>query len=368
MSDGSQPVSPTDATPRPRPRRTALRARLLPVDRTTLRLTCYRSGSARAGPCGRVATHRRPGVTAGPAGALLRRSTRYRRAPRCARLGGSPESTGPRRARPWRPRRPVRGSSHGPPEPAARLPGRGVVRAAAPGRRGRVGRRAGRRLGRSRPAVRPWPAGQAAARLGPRVGGRVPGLPSGRALLHGVRHAGRPARRDRAGAGSAPASAPPASPGPSSTRACCTRYGPAARTTVRLVPRRPGRPGRRRRLRRCRGASPGSRWRACRSANHEVGTTQPVDEVAACCRAAGVPLLVDAAAVRRPRTGARRLGRSLAASAHKWGGPAGVGVLAVRTGVRWRSPLPADDRTTTRGYPASRTSPAPWRRPRRSRR
>ncbi|MBO0517198.1 aminotransferase class V-fold PLP-dependent enzyme, partial [Streptomyces beijiangensis] len=35
---------------------------------------------------------------------------------------------------------------------------------------------------------------------------------------------------------------------------------------------------------------------AClQSANHEVGTEQPVAEVAAACRAAGVPLLVDAA-------------------------------------------------------------------------
>ncbi|HEV3053060.1 MAG TPA: aminotransferase class V-fold PLP-dependent enzyme, partial [Solirubrobacteraceae bacterium] len=30
--------------------------------------------------------------------------------------------------------------------------------------------------------------------------------------------------------------------------------------------------------------------------------------------------------------------------AHKWGGPAGVGVLAVRTGTRWRSPSPEDER------------------------
>jgi cysteine desulfurase len=34
----------------------------------------------------------------------------------------------------------------------------------------------------------------------------------------------------------------------------------------------------------------------------------------------------------------------LSASAHKWGGPPGVGVLVVRTGTRWTSPLPADGR------------------------
>ena len=37
----------------------------------------------------------------------------------------------------------------------------------------------------------------------------------------------------------------------------------------------------------------------------------------------------------------------LAADARTWGGPA-VGVLAVRTGVRWRSPLPADEREAGR--------------------
>ncbi|MGZ4428189.1 MAG: aminotransferase class V-fold PLP-dependent enzyme, partial [Nocardioidaceae bacterium] len=37
-----------------------------------------------------------------------------------------------------------------------------------------------------------------------------------------------------------------------------------------------------------------------------------------------------------------------AASAHKWGGPAGVGVLLVRKGARWRAPFPVDDRTDPR--------------------
>nr|WP_329881679.1 aminotransferase class V-fold PLP-dependent enzyme [Streptomyces sp. BE20] len=77
------------------------------------------------------------------------------------------------------------------------------------------------------------------------------------------------------------------------------------------------------------------------SANHEVGTVQPVAEVAEVC--GDVPLLVDAAqsAGRVDVPGGWSL---LAASAHKWGGPAGVGVLAVRKGVRYSSPLPADER------------------------
>jgi cysteine desulfurase len=37
-----------------------------------------------------------------------------------------------------------------------------------------------------------------------------------------------------------------------------------------------------------------------------------------------------------------------AASAHKWGGPAGVGVLLVRKGARWRNPFPGDDRVDER--------------------
>ncbi|MDT0435241.1 cysteine desulfurase/sulfurtransferase TusA family protein [Streptomyces doudnae] len=87
---------------------------------------------------------------------------------------------------------------------------------------------------------------------------------------------------------------------------------------------------------------------AClQSANHEVGTEQPVTEVAEACRAAGVPLLVDAAQSLgwAPVPGPWSL---LAASAHKWGGPAGVGLLVVRKGVRFAPQGPADERESGR--------------------
>ncbi|MFC9331084.1 cysteine desulfurase/sulfurtransferase TusA family protein [Kitasatospora sp. NPDC057015] len=85
------------------------------------------------------------------------------------------------------------------------------------------------------------------------------------------------------------------------------------------------------------------------SANHEVGTVQPVGEVARIC--GDVPLLVDAAQ-SAGRTDVPAGWSLLTASAHKWGGPAGVGVLAVRKGVRYVSPLPADERESGRvpGY------------------
>ncbi|MDJ0461379.1 cysteine desulfurase/sulfurtransferase TusA family protein [Streptomyces sp. H27-C3] len=87
---------------------------------------------------------------------------------------------------------------------------------------------------------------------------------------------------------------------------------------------------------------------AClQSANHEVGTEQPVAEIAQQCRAAGVPLLVDAA----QSLGWGRVAGEwslLAASAHKWGGPAGVGLLVVRKGVRFAPQGPADERESGR--------------------
>ncbi|WP_338676230.1 aminotransferase class V-fold PLP-dependent enzyme [Streptomyces sp. SCSIO 30461] len=86
---------------------------------------------------------------------------------------------------------------------------------------------------------------------------------------------------------------------------------------------------------------------ALQSANHEVGTVQPVAEVAGMCREAGVPLLVDAA---QSLAWGRVEGdwSLLTGSAHKWGGPAGVGLLVVRKGVRFASQDPADERESGR--------------------
>ncbi|MFI7523657.1 aminotransferase class V-fold PLP-dependent enzyme [Micromonospora globbae] len=93
--------------------------------------------------------------------------------------------------------------------------------------------------------------------------------------------------------------------------------------------------------------APGVAFAALISASHEVGTVQPVAEAAAACADAGVPLHVDAAqSVGRVPVPA---GWSvLTASAHKWGGPAGVGLLVVRKGTRWESPYPADERESGR--------------------
>ena len=77
---------------------------------------------------------------------------------------------------------------------------------------------------------------------------------------------------------------------------------------------------------------------ALQAANHEVGTRQPTGLVAD--RIGAVPLIVDAS-----QTLGQAAGWSvLTADPRVWGAGTGVGVLAVRTGVRWSSPYPADDR------------------------
>lgn len=93
--------------------------------------------------------------------------------------------------------------------------------------------------------------------------------------------------------------------------------------------------------------APGVALAALISASHEVGTRQPAVE------AGPVPVLVDAAqsVPWGPVPGEWSL---LAASAHKWGGPPGVGVLVVRKGVRFaRSP---DDVSNLPGIVAAAAS------------
>lgn len=88
--------------------------------------------------------------------------------------------------------------------------------------------------------------------------------------------------------------------------------------------------------------TPGTALVALQSANAEVGTLQPVVEVAELAAAHGAPLFVDASAsvARVPVPPGWSL---LGAHAPSWGGPPGVGILVVRRGTRWRSPLPEDE-------------------------
>ncbi|MGN0064535.1 MAG: cysteine desulfurase family protein [Nocardioides sp.] len=83
---------------------------------------------------------------------------------------------------------------------------------------------------------------------------------------------------------------------------------------------------------------------AVQHANHEVGTIQPVDALDV---PDGVGVFVDACA-SMGRLDLPRRADVVAGSAHKWGGPAGVGVLVVRKGARWRNPFPEDDRIDER--------------------
>ncbi|ROS73025.1 cysteine desulfurase family protein [Cellulomonas sp. PhB143] len=88
-------------------------------------------------------------------------------------------------------------------------------------------------------------------------------------------------------------------------------------------------------------ALPGVALACLQQANGEVGTCQPLARVAEAARAASVPLLVDAGAAlgHVPAPAAWDL---LAADPADWGGPRGVGVLAVRSRVRWGRSWPQD--------------------------
>ena len=93
--------------------------------------------------------------------------------------------------------------------------------------------------------------------------------------------------------------------------------------------------------------SEGTAVLAVQSANNEVATIQPLEEVYAAASRSDVPVFVDFAA-SAGRLDLPRGWSAAAASAHKWGGPAGVGVLLVRKSARWRPPFPVDDRADSR--------------------
>ena len=92
-------------------------------------------------------------------------------------------------------------------------------------------------------------------------------------------------------------------------------------------------------------AATGAAVAVVQAANHEVGTVQPVSEIAQ--RLGPVPLLMDAHQVigRAPLPSGWSV---LAASARYWGGPAGVGIVAIDAQTRFSPQSPNDGRESGR--------------------
>ncbi len=81
---------------------------------------------------------------------------------------------------------------------------------------------------------------------------------------------------------------------------------------------------------------------AVQHANHEIGTVQRLDAVAEAAAAAKVPLLVDATA-SIGHGPAPEHWDAMVANPADWGGPAGLGVVAMRPRTRWLPAWPEGD-------------------------
>ncbi len=88
----------------------------------------------------------------------------------------------------------------------------------------------------------------------------------------------------------------------------------------------------------------------CQWANHEVGTLQPVHPIVERCRETGVLVHVDAVVIagHLPVDLGSLQADLVSVSAHKLGGPAGMGALIVRRGLRIESLLVGGDQERAR--------------------